>query len=188
MHCSRRLIVQTLVFSRSPPETLVVKGGTTWARNGRWILPENARLPCNIQGSFTCCKSMTWDKWLYFPSEGRHAEDFFALKKPTASAGFEPANLGTKGQHTTSRPPKPLIIMYTNTKILTWERYLANMYQEKAFPPFFQLSCTKTLYVNRICVKKLKICKNYYYFCLFSLWEADMLNMGRFFLLLCTLM
>ena len=24
---------------------------------------------------------------------------FFALKNPTASAGFEPANLGTKGQH-----------------------------------------------------------------------------------------
>ena len=52
MHCSRRLIVQTLVFSRSylhrqvsPPQTLVVKGGNTWARNGRWILPENARLP-----------------------------------------------------------------------------------------------------------------------------------------------
>ena len=42
MHCSRRLIVQTLVFSRSylhrqvsPPETLVVKGGTAWARKGR---------------------------------------------------------------------------------------------------------------------------------------------------------
>jgi hypothetical protein len=27
-----------------------------------------------------------------FPSEGRRAEDFFALKNPTASAGFEPAN------------------------------------------------------------------------------------------------
>jgi len=27
--------------------------------------------------------------------------------KPTVSAGFEPANLGTKGQHATSRPPKP---------------------------------------------------------------------------------
>ena len=57
MHCSRRLVVQTLVFGRSylhrqvsPPETLVVKGGTTWARNGRWIFPENARLPRNIQG------------------------------------------------------------------------------------------------------------------------------------------
>ena len=117
MHCSRRLIVQTLVFSRSylhrqvsPPETPVVEGGTTWARNGQWILPKNARLPRNIQGSFTCRKSTTWDKWLYFPSEGRRAEDFFALRNPTASAGFEPANLGTKGQHATSRPPKLLII------------------------------------------------------------------------------
>ena len=42
MHRSLRLIVQILVFSLSylhrqvsPPETLVVKGGTTWARNGR---------------------------------------------------------------------------------------------------------------------------------------------------------
>ena len=34
---------------------------------------------------------------------------FFALKNPTASAGFEPANLGTKGQHATPRPPKPLM-------------------------------------------------------------------------------
>jgi len=33
---------------------------------------------------------------------------FFALKNPTASAGFEPANLGTKGQHANSRPPKPI--------------------------------------------------------------------------------
>jgi hypothetical protein len=33
----------------------------------------------------------------------------FALKNPTASAGFEPANLVSKGQHATSRPPKPLM-------------------------------------------------------------------------------
>ena len=92
----------------SPPETLVVKGGSTWARNGRRILPENARLPRNFQGSFTFRKSTTWDKRLYFPSEGRGAEDFFALKNPTASAVFEPANLDTEGQHATSRPPKPL--------------------------------------------------------------------------------
>ena len=115
VHCSRRLIVQTLVFSLSylprqvsPPETLIGEGGITWARNGRWILPENARLPRNIEGSFTCLKSTTWDKWLYFPSEGRRAEDFFALKNPIATAGFEPANLGAKGQHATSRPPKLL--------------------------------------------------------------------------------
>ena len=66
------------------------------------MFPENARLPRNIQGSFTCRISTTWDKQLYFPSEGKRAEDFFALKTPTASAGFGPANLGTKGQHATS--------------------------------------------------------------------------------------
>ena len=41
----------------------------------------------------------------------RRAEDcLFTLRNPTASAGFEPANLGTKGQHATSRPPKPLTV------------------------------------------------------------------------------
>ena len=32
----------------------------------------------------------------------------FSSKNPTASAWCEPTNLGTKGQHATSRPPKPL--------------------------------------------------------------------------------
>jgi len=43
---------------------------------------------------------------------------FFRPKNPTASAGFEPANLGTKGQHATPRPPKP-ILLYTLTKWVT---------------------------------------------------------------------
>ena len=60
----------------------------------------NDRLPRSIQESFTCRKSTTWDQRLYFPSEGRRAEDFFALKNPTASAGFEPAN----GCHVRSVP------------------------------------------------------------------------------------
>ena len=116
MHCSLRLIVQTMVFSCSylhrqvsPPETLVVKGGTTWARNGRQFRPKAATSTHTLSGSFTCRKFATWDKRLYFPSEGRRAEDFFfALKNPTVSVWFKPANLGTKGQHATSRPPKPL--------------------------------------------------------------------------------
>ena len=53
----------------------------------------------NFHVTFTCRKSTTWDRRLYFPSEGRCAEDFFAMKNPTASVGFETANLGTKGQH-----------------------------------------------------------------------------------------
>ena len=47
------------------------------------------------------------------PSEGRRAEDFFALKNQKASVRFELANLGTKGQHATCRPPKPP--SYTST-------------------------------------------------------------------------
>ena len=111
----RRRCLWTFLFSNVPTfatsrlqEILVAKSGTTLARNGRWILPANARLPRNIQGSFIRCKSTTWDRRLYFPSEGRRAEDLFALKNPTASARFEPANLGTKGQQAASRPPKPL--------------------------------------------------------------------------------
>ena len=36
----------------------------------------------------------------------------FRPKNPTASAGVEPANLGTKGQHATWRPPKPINFRY----------------------------------------------------------------------------
>ena len=69
------------------------------------FLPENFRLPRNIQGYFTCRKSTTWHRRLYLPSEERRTEIFFAPINPTASARFEPANLGTKAQHPTSRPP-----------------------------------------------------------------------------------
>ena len=51
-----------------------------------------------------------------FPSKGRSTEDFFALKNPTASARFEPANLGTKGQHATPRPPKHIAITISTNK------------------------------------------------------------------------
>ena len=40
------------------------------------------------------------------PKEG--ALRIFRPKNPTALAGFEPANLGTKGQHATPRPPKQI--------------------------------------------------------------------------------
>jgi len=62
------------------------------------ILPKVAT-STSLLGSFTCRKFTTWDRRLYFPSKGRRAEDFFRQKSPTASAGFEPANSGTNGQH-----------------------------------------------------------------------------------------
>jgi hypothetical protein len=53
----------------------------------------------------------TWDPRFYFPSEGRRAEDFSALKNSTVSAGFEPANLGTRGPGSLS----VAIEVHTNT-------------------------------------------------------------------------
>jgi hypothetical protein len=44
------------------------------------------------------------------------AEDFFALKNPTDLAGFEPGNLGSKGQHATSRLLKPTLVAYKGTR------------------------------------------------------------------------
>jgi hypothetical protein len=46
------------------------------------------------------------DGFTFPPKEGV-LRIFFRPKNPTASAGFEPANLGTKGQHATARPPTP---------------------------------------------------------------------------------
>jgi hypothetical protein len=91
----------------SPRESTQRRKVELWVRNVREFCL-NADLHVTFYGSFTCRKATTWDRRLYFPSEGRRAEDFFAPKNPTASAGCEPANLGTKGQHATSRPPKPL--------------------------------------------------------------------------------
>ena len=41
-----------------------------------------------LLGSFTCRKAGTWDRFFYFPSGGRHTEDFYVHKNTTASAWF----------------------------------------------------------------------------------------------------
>jgi hypothetical protein len=65
------------------------------------------RVPHQMKGSLTYHESVTWDRRLYFPSEGRHAEVFFALKNPTASAGM-----------LTTKPPKPLRSVGTGVRIV----------------------------------------------------------------------
>jgi len=53
-----------------------------WARKLPRILPKVATSTL-LLGYFTCRKLTTWDRRLYFPSEGRRAEDFFRAKNPT---------------------------------------------------------------------------------------------------------
>ena len=64
-------------------EILAAKGGTMSEKGCPVILPTWLLYSRSIQGSFTCLKSTTWDRRLYFPSKGRRAEGFFfALKNP----------------------------------------------------------------------------------------------------------
>jgi hypothetical protein len=66
------------------------------------------RLPRKSRGSFTCRKFATWDKRLYFPSEGRHAVDFFARKIRRLRPGSNPRCCVPEASMLTTRPTKPL--------------------------------------------------------------------------------
>ena len=57
-----------------------------WPMNFAWKCPTST----NIQASFTYRKSTTWDKRLYFPSEGRRAEDFSSWKIRRLRLGLNP--------------------------------------------------------------------------------------------------
>jgi hypothetical protein len=45
-----------------------------------------------LLGSLTCRKAATWERRLYFPSEGRHAEDFYVRKIRPHRPGLNPRN------------------------------------------------------------------------------------------------
>jgi hypothetical protein len=60
-----------------------------------------------------------------FHSEGRRAGEYFALKNPTDSAGSEPANFGTTGQHASSRPLKPVSLPVTLPTSILHGDYIA---------------------------------------------------------------
>ena len=125
MHCSRRLIVQTLVFSLSylhrqvsPPETLVVKGELL----GREMVDEFCLKMPDFHVTFrdllyAVSLRHGTNGFTSLPKEGVLRIFFRPEKNPTASARFEPANLGTKGQYATSRPPKPLFIAWLTSYI-----------------------------------------------------------------------
>ena len=52
-------------------------------------------------------KSQTRDPQLEVPPGGLVLRIFTSWKNPSISAGFEPVNLGSGGEHVTSRPPRP---------------------------------------------------------------------------------
>ena len=62
----------------------------------------------NPLGSLTCPKAGTWDILFYFPSEGRHIEDFpDARKIQRLQPGLNPRTWVPVASMLTTRPPKP---------------------------------------------------------------------------------
>jgi len=122
MHCSLKAYCAILVrcsnFRRQASPHLSLRESTQrrkvelWVRNVREFCL-NADFHVTFRDLLHAVKVRHGTDGFKFPSEGRRAEDFFRPKDPTASAGCEPANLGTKGQHATSRPPKPLLRILT---------------------------------------------------------------------------
>jgi hypothetical protein len=90
-----------------------------WNCGREWclVILSKWRLFYAIQGSFTCRKYTTWGRRLYFPSEGRHAEDFFAWKIQRFQPGLNPWTWVTEASMLTTRPPKPLHISITLIKL-----------------------------------------------------------------------
>jgi hypothetical protein len=86
-----------------------------WTRNGREILPKLVT-STSLLGSFTYRKARHGTDGFTSPPKEGVLRIFFRPKNATASAGFEPVNLGTKGQHAISRPPKPLLEKYLHIK------------------------------------------------------------------------
>jgi hypothetical protein len=66
------------------------------------------QLPRKSRGSLTCRKFATWDRRLYFPCEGRHAEDFFARKIRRLRPGSNPRSWVPEVSMLTTRLPKLL--------------------------------------------------------------------------------
>jgi len=86
--------------------TPAAEGGTMDEKFPR-ILPK-VSTSTSLLGCFTCSKFTTWDRRLYFPTEGRRAEDFFDRKIRRLRPGLNPRTWVPKASTLTSRLPKPL--------------------------------------------------------------------------------
>ena len=91
----------------SPSESTQRRKVELWARNVREFCL-NVEFHVTFRNLLRAIKLRHGTDVFTSLSEGRRAEEFICPKNPTASAGWEHANLGTKGQHATSRTPKTL--------------------------------------------------------------------------------
>ena len=84
-------------------------------------------------------------------------EGVLTIFSSSASVRFEPANLGTKGQHATPRPPKPLSCIKIINNINYYMLH-ANLLMHSEFPLSFHI-CDKKCIAN-----SLQLSKRYFFY------------------------
>ena len=82
-----------------------------WARNGQWILHEMPDFHVAFRNLLHAVNLRHGTDSFTSPPEEGVMRIFSPWKIRRLRPGLNPANLGTKGQHATSRPPKPLFVM-----------------------------------------------------------------------------
>jgi len=82
--------------------TLAAEDGTLRGREIFRQISSRIRLPLNSRDLLHAANLRHGTDGFTSPPKKGVMRIFFALKNPTASVGFEPTNLGTKGQHATS--------------------------------------------------------------------------------------
>jgi hypothetical protein len=95
-----------VLVPRSSPEALhvilrerpLLAKGEVWTINSRSNLATQSDFHV-IAGFFNMPQSCDMGRTVLLPLLRKACRGFFRPKNPTASAGFEPANLGTRGQH-----------------------------------------------------------------------------------------
>jgi hypothetical protein len=89
---------------------LAAEDGTLRGREMFQQIPSRIRFPRNSRDLLHAANLRHGTDGFTSPPKEGVLRIFFALKNLTASAEFEPMNLGTKGQHAFSKPPKPLYV------------------------------------------------------------------------------
>jgi len=95
---------------------LAAEGGTLRGREMFRQFSSRIRLPRNSRDLLHAANLRHGTNGFTSPPKEGVLRIFSPFKNPMASAGFEPANLGTKGQHATSRPPNRFTVIKINYK------------------------------------------------------------------------
>jgi hypothetical protein len=114
------------------------EGRTLRGREMSRQISSRIRLPCNSRDLLHAANLRHGTDGFTSPPKEGVLRSFFALKNPMASAGFEPANLDTKGQHATSRPSKLFRVKKIQYKIILiccWHNWCG---QTATFQSFFK--------------------------------------------------